>query len=112
MYLVLVITFVCNNIFRISPIVNNICLYNLLGGSTLEWKHVFRKMDVSNDGNISINEFVKGIRKAGRISRELVTDQELMTLFREFDEDDSLQIELAEFITFITKTPVQHKIHR
>ena len=73
---------------------------------------MFTKWDTSGDGDLSMNEFARGVRKLGKISTEAVSDHEMMTLFRELDEDESMQVELEEFVTFISKTPIQHQTHR
>lgn len=76
-----------------------------------DFTKLFDKWDTSNDGDISMMEFLKGVRKTSKLRPEQLTDQDIITLFREMDDDESNSIDREEFETWITRNPEEYQRH-
>lgn len=55
---------------------------------------VFRRMDDNNSGDLSKDEFIKGIRDSGLH----ITDEDAERLFNEFDKDETGSVNYEEFL--------------
>lgn len=68
---------------------------------TRDLKAVFKKMDTSGDGRLSLDELKEGFREiAKKNNREdLINEDEIIKKFQSIDTDKSRYIEIEEFIT-------------
>lgn len=73
-----------------------LCLQRGAGG-IVGFGKVFRRMDDDNSGNLSRNEFIKGLRETGLD----LTDLDVGQLFERFDKDNSGSISYQEMIESI-----------
>ena len=72
------------------------------------YKKLFRFYDRDNNGTICQKEFMALARKDGKITRIMMTDQELSKVFHVVDQDHSGQIEVNELVAWITGKPIQY----
>lgn len=77
-----------------------------LSDHTIEnYKKVFHMLDVDGGGTIEEDELRAGLKSIGRNP----TDEQLQTYMREVDEDDSGEIDLAEFVEFMTNMKTKNE---
>lgn len=72
------------------------------------YKKLFRFYDRDNNGTICQKEFMSLARKDGKITRIMMTDQELSQVFHVVDQDHSGEIEVNELVAWITGKPIQY----
>ena len=78
---------------------------NNLNEHTLSnYKKVFSMLDVDNGGTVEEDELRAGLKSLGRDP----STEELQEYMREVDEDDSGEIDLAEFIEFMTNMKLKN----
>lgn len=64
---------------------------------------LFGFYDKDNSGTIGLDEFRQAARKHGKVTKEMVSDEELRRLFAQADEDGSGEIEVSEFVEFLNR---------
>jgi len=68
---------------------------------TKDLKDTFKRMDKSNDGRLSLQELIEGIRETLKNNNkgELFNEEDIIRRFKAIDTDASNYIEIEEFIT-------------
>ncbi|GMH61800.1 hypothetical protein TL16_g03339 [Triparma laevis f. inornata] len=79
-----------------------------LSDHTIEnYKKVFHMLDVDGGGTIEEDELRAGLKSIGRNP----TTEQLQNYMREVDEDDSGEIDLAEFVEFMTNMKTKNEVY-
>ena len=73
----------------------------------IDYRKLFRFLDLDNSGQIDEREFISLCRKSGKVVRTQVTDEELLDVFHnDIDRDHSGSISIDEFIAWIEEEPM------
>lgn len=62
-----------------------------------DWSKLFRHYDRDNDGGLTFDEFRRAVRRDAKITRTMLSDQQLHSVFDYVDEDGGGEIDLDEF---------------
>ena len=65
-----------------------------------DWSKLFRHYDRDNDGGLTFDEFRRAVRRDAKITRTMLSDQQLHSVFDYVDEDGGGEIDLGEFETW------------
>ena len=62
---------------------------------------LFMLYDANNSGSLELNEFRSAVRKGGQLTKGLISDEELETLFHSVDADRNGNVSIRELTKFI-----------
>ena len=77
---------------------------NAYGPRGINWKRLFRFYDRDNSGALQYNEFKNAVRKDGKMTKNQLSDNDLLFLFRRVDRDGGGSIEIEEFSKWLKNT--------
>ena len=68
----------------------------------VDWKKSFHDYDRDNSNYLDIDEFSRMIRKDGKMTRDMLSKDDVLFLFHTVDSDGGGQIECNEFVQWLT----------
>ena len=74
------------------------CAYSVGG---VDWRKLFRHYDRDNSGNLELAEFRSALRRDGKVSRDILSDTDIVHVFCAVDADGSGTVEVEEFAAWM-----------